>query len=145
MHHRHVADIRVHRERLVQGQQVNGTILGGLDDQMCQAEALADYRHAFSIGAIDEDQKLTVPGHEGADHRFHGECAAALHRHALVAVMTVHQSQQTFADALCERDEFPVPGAEIPQHGALHRHGGGQGAGGQQPGIAVLIVGRVPA
>lgn len=84
-------------------------VLGGFEGAVGAAQYLADLCQALAISAVDQHQHLAVLRHQGTDSRFHGEGAAALQGHAVVAGAAVDDRQQLLADTGSQLVEVAVP------------------------------------
>ena len=91
VHHRDVGDRGVAREGGVQGGGIRRAILRHLQLCVGAAVVLAHAEHALAVGAVDEDEELSVRRHHGGQHRFHDEGAAPLQRDADVGALPARE------------------------------------------------------
>ena len=108
VNHRDVGDPRIVRKSAADRARVDGRVLRRLEQREAATRHLADLRHALSVGAVGEDEHLAVAGHEGAEHRFHHEGAAALKRNAHVGTLPARDRDQPLAHPPVDVDEAPV-------------------------------------
>jgi hypothetical protein len=140
--HGDVADPGVGGQRGVQRRGIDRRVLGRFLNHRGAAVVVADPGDALAVGAVDQDQDLTVGRHEVAHHGLDHEGPAALERHADMAVAAVHDFDQPFADPAVHGDEVRIARAVVVQHGLLDPGRGGERPGGEQPGIAGRRCGR---
>lgn len=114
---RHMGDGRVFGQQPVDVGGGGRLVFGRFEGAVGATQHFADLRQALAVRAVDQYQNLAIAWHQGADGRFHGEGAAALQGHAVVAAGAVDDGQQLFADAGSQLVEVTVPGAPVHQHG----------------------------
>ena len=136
VHDRDVGDPRICCQRLIEDKWIARRVLGCVQNRPGGAQPLADAGHARAVGAVAQDQHLAPGRHEASQHRFDYEGAAALKRYAYMGIPPVNDVDQAFTHAAVHLDEATVARAIVVEHGLLDGRRGGQGAGGQQPGIA---------
>ncbi len=110
----------IRRQLLLNGPDIVGGVLGPFQKIVRAGMVITYTRHAFSICAVYQDQRLPVRGQKRADGGFHREGAAALHGHADVIVTAARNGDQLFPDPRVDGDELVVTGAEVMQHRLLH-------------------------
>ena len=106
--HRDVGDFRIAGKGAVERPRIDWRVLRRLQQREAASRHLADLRHALPVGSVGEDEHLAVPGHEGAEHRFDHEGAAALQRNAHVGALPARDRDQPLAHLAVDVDEVTV-------------------------------------
>ncbi|MCY1407637.1 hypothetical protein D9M71_229430 [compost metagenome] len=129
---RHMGDGRVFGQQPVDVGGGGRLVFCRFEGAVSATQHFADLRQALAVRAVDQYQNLAIAWHQGADGRFHGEGAAALQGHAVVAGGAVDDGQQLFADAGGQLVEGVIPRPPIHQHRLASAQRSGQWARGQQ-------------
>ncbi|MCY1425512.1 hypothetical protein D9M71_413010 [compost metagenome] len=129
---RHMGDAAVSGQQAIDIGSGGRLVFSGFKGAVGAAQDLADLRQALAIGTVDQYQNLAIARYQGTDGGFHGEGAAALQGHTVVAVGAVDDGQQLFAQAGGQLVEVTVPGTPVHHHRLAGAGRGGQRTRGQQ-------------
>jgi hypothetical protein len=135
----HVADRGIGRERGIELRARDRLGPRQLERRKRHADRRGNLPQARAVEAVVDDQHLALARHQRAEHRLIRGIADALHRHADVTVLAVHQSNEALAHLGREREEIGLVRREIAQHGLPGRGMRGHRAGRQDDPLVVLL------
>ena len=132
-----MADGRIGIERRAHLIAARRHVIALVDQAIGAAQIPHGFRRAKPVGPVGQYQHLAIPGNEGAEQRLDAIGSRPLHRYAdKFAPGVAGKRDKLIAKRFRHGAKVTIPRPPITKHGLLDFKCGGQGAGGQQIGLA---------